>query len=235
MKRLAVLLSVLAVLVCAPLANATVTINYQIGAGLVLLCDSGVNSASCNITGPGSLTLNLVGSSANSPGTVTEAHQFNSTNHIGYAGATPVTLKIWFTADGFVMPSGAGVLYTSELSGTSVAGNTGTQTLGATSCIDTSDGVAPPLGCAGGTLTHANQTYFHAHSDDETLMTTVGPLGTPYALQQLITLSLNKTANLNFSSSQSLTAVPEPGSIVLLGSLVAGLATFIRRKAASRA
>lgn len=227
-------MSVLAVLVCAPLANATLTINYQIGAGLVTTCAVGPDAGTiCSVSEPG-LTMTFIGSTSNAPGTPSVAQQFNSTNLISYSGSVPETVKIWFTAQGFMMPTGPGLLYTSELAGTSTLGNTGEQTLSGQSCIDPTNGVAPPMGCAGGQLNHADQMFLGAASNDETITTVVGSLGTPYALQQQITLSLNRQAELGFHSSESLTAVPEPGSIVLLGTLVAGLATFIRRRAASR-
>jgi hypothetical protein len=226
MRKLAGLLSGLALVACAPLANAALTINYEIGAGPVITCGSGGDDGpvTCNFAG-GGVNAAVVSSSSNSPGSLGVAEQFGSTLEVTSTKA--VTVEVWFTSQDFTTPI-AGT-YEASLSTTATAANS-TASAALTSCIDTSNGTAPALGCAGGSLTNPTQTDSGAGSTSGTVFGGAGSLSTPYSLEQELTLTLAPGSDYNVITSQSI-VVPEPTSIVLLGTAFLGITALLRKKA----
>jgi hypothetical protein len=221
----------LAFAACVQLANASLVINYSINGGSTMSCGSGTDDGpvTCSITGSG-VSVSVVTATSNSPGTSGGAEQFADT--VEATSTVNASVRIWVTAQDFTMPTTPpGLTYESSLSGTSVLGNS-SSTAGLKSCIDTTNGPAPPLGCGGGTLTNTPETFTGAMSLSNTVFGTVTSLSGTYALEQLITLSLTPSSDFNIDSSQSLSAVPEPASIVLLGTLLVGIATIFRKKLA---
>jgi hypothetical protein len=211
------------------MANAALTINYEIGAGPVLNCGSGPDDGPviCTFTG-GGVTVAVVTSTSNSPGTPSVAEQFGDTVEVTSTGTQ--TVKIWLTAQDFTSPKGS--LYESSLSTTATAANS-QSTAALTGCIDTTNGTAPALGCAGGSLTNAPETLMGSGALSNTVSAGVGPLATPYSLQEQVTLTLRSGSDFNVITSQSI-AVPEPGSMMLLGTVLIGITTLLRKRAARR-
>ena len=59
---------------------------------------------------------------------------------------------------------------------------------------------------------------------------TIGVLPTPYAIDEVITLTLGARSSMNFSASTTLTATPEPMSVALLGGVLVLTGGLMRRK-----
>jgi hypothetical protein len=244
MKHLTLFLALLAVVAFVPSANATMSIYYEIGAGPILLCATGPDSGPPNLGGVGStdptgcvfsgsgVSVALVTSSSNSPGTPGLADQFGTTVEVQSSATT--TVKIWLTAQDFSMPVIKPTEYQNGLTLNGILSNTGeTGTLH--TCVDNTNGTAGPasfLGCSGGSL---SQTLSNsgAATTSGTIFGAANQVAT-YSLEQLLTLSLKAGNDFNVSTSQSL-SVPEPAGIVLLGTALLGIATLVRRKKATRA
>ena len=231
MRKLAVLLGVLALVACAPMANATLTINYQIiGVNASpVVCGTGSDDGPvvCSFSG-GGVNASIVSSTSNSPGVAGEAEQLGSTLEL--TSTATRTVDVWFTSQDFTQPLNG--TYESSLSTTAPSANT-VSTAALTGCIDTTNGTAPALGCAGGTLSNPSQTDTGSGSTSGTVTTGVGPLHTPYSLEQMLTLTLHSGSDFNVITSQSI-AVPEPGSMMLLGTLLIGITTLFRKRVARR-
>jgi hypothetical protein len=231
MRKLAYVLPALVMLLATiPKANAAMDIWYQIGAGPVTMCGTGADAGpvNCGFSGGGVSVID-VASNSNSPGTAGLADEFGATLEISSSATT--TLKIWIASQNFTLPTHG--TYETGLSGTGILTNTSaTATL--QSCIDTANGTAHgALACGGGSLTTSGITLAGATTQASTVpMTGVGPLVTPYSLEQQITIGLTPGSDIDLSTSQSI-VVPEPASILLFGSLLL-LGATIRRRRASR-
>ena len=226
MKNLVCLMGVAALLALVPAANASLVINYEFGAGPVLTCANGADDGPviCSFSG-GGVNASIVSASSNSPGSLYNSEQFGS--NLNVTSSANATVKIWFSAQDFALPVFGE--YEGSLSTTSTSANT-TSTAMLTNCIDTTNGIAPSLGCAGGQIVNTTETLMGAGSKADTQFLNVpGPLTTPYSLEQQITLSLTPGSDFNVITSQSLTAVPEPAEGVLLATVLGALA-LLRKK-----
>lgn len=225
MKNLVCFLALLAFVALAPSANATLTINYQIDGGAVTLCNTGPDAGpvSCSFSGSG-INVAVVTSTSNSPGTPNEAEQFGDTVNVTSTGDH--TVNIWLTSQNFTMPTLHPTAYENSLALTGTFANT-SESAQLQTCVDNTNGTAPALGCSGGSLTQS-LTLAGSGVNDNSILGTANQIS-KYSLQQELTLTLHAGSDFNVISSQSLT-VPEPAGIVLLGTVLVGLTTLVRRK-----
>jgi len=80
-------------------------------------------------------------------------------------------------------------------------------------------------------ITNTVLNYSGASSANNTTTSSILSLAATYALQQKLVFSLSGLSDLNFSSSNILTAtLPEPASVTLLGGILLLTAGAIRRK-----
>jgi hypothetical protein len=234
MKKLAGLFGALLVASCA--AQAAIQISYSVNGSAPAVC--GFNAVSsgpaiCGAVAASPVTISVSSATSNSPGTPDLAQVFESTLFISNTSAA--TLELWIAAQDFTAPvTPPEIQFSSSLSTTTT---TGTGTADLTSCVDTANGLTPPTTafCAAGyTLTNAQQTYTPppppGGSTSGTVSTTLFSLAAPYSLAQHITLALGAGSNINVITSASLTPVPEPMSIALLGGVVLLTSGAIRRK-----
>jgi hypothetical protein len=242
MKRHIVFFGVLGAMAIAPLAHADYEIAYQIGGGAITTCldnsnnDNTTGTTACSGSGSGILLTNLTGSS-NSPGTPGLADEFSSSGSVTNSGSSPVTVTIWYLAQGFTMPgTGGGVTgikYGSGLGGTGV-NVTGTDTNGLESCVDAGAGGMGGSFCGSpfASLTNVTQTYPNGldTSVNNSVQTQFSPLTGTYALEQKITLTLAGGDSVNYSDSQALTPVPEPMGVALLGGVLLLTSRSIQRR-----
>ncbi len=236
MRKFLGLMPVLALIAYAPGASAALDIYYSINGLPAVLCGSDPISAgpvSCSIA---SATVNalVVTGTSNSPGLINGADQLADTVEV--TSTANATLQIWVTAQDFTEPTAPPSLtYESSLSTTSTLQPGLLSTVGLQSCVNTANAIASstPLSCAA-SLTNPTESLLGNTSASNTVGSIVGSLTTPYSLQQLITFSLVNGSNVNAVTSQSLTPVPEPASVILLGSLALGIATALRKRGAVR-
>jgi PEP-CTERM motif len=241
MNKLTGLMATFLLALCAPLAHADFLIAYQIGSGPIFTCLD--NADNTNLTGTTScssptvdgVTIANAGGTSNSPGTPDSSYQFGSTTTIIANGsvAPDTEVTLWFAAQDFNTPvTPPDIDYSSEV-GLSANGGSAAATL--VSCVDTTDaGVGAdfcPSAAAGGTLTNTIPTFTgSANNTVYGLITGLPSSGGNYSLAQELTVTLGANTNVGFSSNQYLTPVPEPASLILLGSGLLGACFVLRRK-----
>jgi hypothetical protein len=239
MKAMSVLLG--AVLLCVPLAHGAIQISYDpdgaggaaavIAAGCFTANPNPVSAGPvlCTINTIPGVSIEVVSAQSNSPGTPAGAVQSGSTLFITTTSAA--TFDVYFSAQDFTAPTTPpSITYASSLSTTATSG---TGTISLTSCIDLANGLTPPTNpfCStpAATLTSINN-YSGQSSDADTDITTLASLTAPYALSQKISFSLGANSGMNVITSQILTPVPEPASVMFLGTALVGVGTFLRKK-----
>jgi hypothetical protein len=237
MTRFTSVIGAFLIAVCAPLAHADFVIDYSVNGGAAVQCADVVsaspnNNATCPIISADSGLLSVFGvAGLGSQGTPTQ--QLDGTISYSYTGSTPLTLTVWYFDTDFSAPvAPPDIDYSSQL-GYSTTTRTPLSTIGLESCVETGNSTATSPFCAAGpSLTNATLTLGSNGSDGATTVLT--SLAAPYALSQQVTLSLTGASSGNFSVSQNLTPVPEPASLILLGSGLLGLGVVVRRKMQSK-
>ena len=215
----------------ALLAQGAMQLSYSINGGATITCAvDPISSGPAACVGPivdQGVTINVFASGTNSPGTPNIANQL--TTSLSLRSTTSAIVEFWASSQDFTQPTAPPTLdYFSNLSTTSVLGS-GTADL--TSCLDTGNNLAPPFCTAGFSLTNVQQNWIAPTATSGTVSTTVANLSGPYSLSQHITIALNADSQMNVIASQVLTSpIPEPMSIVLLGTALIGLAVSFRRK-----
>jgi hypothetical protein len=252
MKVTGLTLPLLAALCCAPLAHADFAISYEysLGGGPLtgpMECTDTVSGptggASCGVVTPPSTTptLSLDGglvtvsgldvNGLQAPGLVSQEQ--GSSVSVTNLSSQALKLYVWVSDSGFSTPvTPPSIQYTSSLDWTSTIGS---GSVGLESCIDQSNDLVPPDStfCENPTATITNPPQSFSGNQSgapNTISTTVNLLSAPFSLSQLITVSVSGDSISNFVTTQSLTSVPEPMSITLLGAVIFLSGVAIRRK-----
>jgi len=232
MHKLTCLLAVLFLVAMAPMAHAGLEINYSIDGGGTVTCGpiAGANpSVLCpNVVGP-PLTITLLGASSNSPGTSVPSQEASATVDISNVNGATHSIVINVISTGFTTPvTPPAIELLSHIGGTVVTGSAA-NLLGMISCIDTTN--SQTAGCPATfnapTITPSMTSVGSFQGDSNSL---IASLGSPYAIDEKISLTLGAHSNINFSASTSLIQTPEPMSIVFLGSVVLLCSGLARRK-----
>ena len=241
MRKLTSFLCVIAVVGCAPLAQATMQLSFQINGGFPTVCATSpaeMGLLTClPITGRG-VTITNFSAQSDAPRWPTESHEVYSTLDITNTSSSTQLVTLWVSAENFTFPTAppGTITFDSEVALTST---TATGSVGFTSCLDTSSGLASRTGTfcsAGPSLTNVPQSYSGASSEQNTVSTVITSPSSLFSLSEEITLTLSKAATLNVIMSQILTPVviPEPTSIALLGGamlfITAGPAWFAGKR-----
>jgi len=259
MKVKGLTLPLLAALCCAPLAHADLVLSYDIYQGGTTggtLLGSGtcldIVQANPNASGScGTVTLNVDGGTVmldNYSGTAIQiagdTEQDGASSKAINTSKEEVTVLLTIAANNFSAPvTPPNILDTSSLDWTSTVG-TGSTAM--ESCVDQSNLVTGFCNTPALTITNPAQFFLGPNSGTvNTVKGTITSLSSGYTLSQEVTVVLGAgsgTGNTpggsaNIDTGQvlaSVTSVPEPMSIALLGTVILLSSIAIRRKLASK-
>ena len=180
----------------------------------------------------GGLQLNMAAAQSNSPGTPTLALLLSSALSImntNTSGTATAHLLIGDT--GFRAPTG-GVSLLSHIGG-SVAVGGSANALSFFSSIDQGNGQNVSPGTSNTAAVTPNISP--AGSYDATNSAAIPSVSAPYSMTENLTITLSAGSIVNYSSSTTLSPVPEPVSLLLVGTSLIGLGVSLRRKRAANA
>jgi len=238
MNKIVGFLGVLAMVAAAPMARADFQISVNGTTCITVVSGSPNGSATCGIVTPvAGVTITNLSVTGNQLASVSQ--QLGSTLSIQNTTSSAATLDIYLADSGFTSPTIPPAITIQDVSGATINGTTGTNSFTLTSCVDQSNGLVPPSGTfcttpapgmAGpnATLTAAGAITLSNNSNG-----TITALGAPFSLTQHLVIVAAANSFFNVTSSQVLTpvtAVPEPASIMFLGTTVLGLCGLLRKK-----
>jgi len=227
MKTLLGSMTILLAAAFAPLAQADIEITYSVDGGAAVTCGPAANGPiSCSGLPSTPLNISTLSGFTNAPGTPSLSELTSATVAITNSTSATHTVVINVMSDTYTAPTAPATLL-SHIGGT-VAVGSANDALSFKSCV----GGNNLTGCSGATFSSGTGapsiTGTGSFQSDQT--GTVASLSSPYSIDEMITLTLGAGASVNFSASSTLTSVPEPASVFLLGGVLLGLAKVIRRK-----
>jgi hypothetical protein len=237
MKKLIVPLAVLVLTGIAPLAQASIQITWSIdgGVGGSGTCTSVAATfpndweVTCGSFSSGGLNVSALNANSNSSGTASLANEASATGNLTNTTGAAITFHMDVVSQDFTLPTTPPVLnFFSHIGGTVTTG-TAANLLSYRSCVDQANLLAP--GCPAtyqSPFSTPSVTAAGSFNDDEKSF--ISPLHSPYAIDEQLDITIGAHGVLNFSASTSLTPVPEPMSIALLGGVVLLTSRLIRRK-----
>ena len=230
MKKFLGLFGLIAIAALAPSAHANFAISINgttcaSGAGSPTAVGGEVGACgSVSVTG-GVVTLE------STQGTQTTSNSEQLTSNLSITTTAATTITIDAAVNDFSSPTTPPNVtdsFTFTLNQT-----TGNTTGVFTACVDQGNGLTAPTGTCGAaqslTVTGSQS------SSSPTGVLTLSSLSALFGLNQQVVLTLAAGTSLNVTETQTLTQVPEPGSIVLLGGVLVGLSTLLRKKLARQA
>jgi len=246
MKKLAGHIGALAMLVVlAPLAHANYVLSYSTdGGATVHLCPGepagGFASdtlatcfASPTVVAAG-VTITTFQGTSNSPGGPAISMQTGSVTTIDASVAG--TLILYLAAQNFSFPTAPPGFVTDDTSLT-VIPTQDTGTVALTNCVDQSNGTAPPVGpfCSSPAISVTNATisFSGVTQQSNAGFGSTATLSSMFSLSEMITIAFS-AGTLEVQTRQVLSSVPEPASIVFLGTTTLVLISFFRKRLASR-
>ncbi len=219
MTWMAAMLSALGLTLIAQRAKADLVVTYSINNGvtwvpLLDIADGGSGNKSMTI---GGITFNTLAFSDNAPGG-NSSKVVNGT--IDATNSTGTDQTVWLSVVGadFTSPvTPPPVVLRNHIGGSVLTGGTD-NAISQQSCLDSG---TPTTACQ--TSTFSTSTVapsitamgsFHGDSN-----TTISSLSTPpsYSIEELLKVTLSANGDINWGGSTTLTPVPEPGSLLLLG------------------
>jgi hypothetical protein len=167
----------------------------------------------------GTFDINSLSASSNSPGTATETQLLGANLSLKNLSGSTATLFITIGDTGFTQPvNPPNVDFLSHIGGTVVAGNAA-NLLNFGSYINTTNGQNATSGPS--TFPQSPSITATGSFNNDSSGTIVSGLTAPYSITERFAITLGAGAQINFSSSTTLSAVPEPSSLALaaLGAL----------------
>ena len=239
MKRFIAPLAVMLLAGIAPLAQATITITYTVDALAPVPCFNAGQSVTCADATVGNIKISNLGGSSNWTGDPSQSWTSSSTASLQNTdSATSHTIHIDVVVQGFTVPTAPPTLeFDSSVAmpafGFSGTGNVlhfqscvdqsnGTLAGGTSDCLGSVPGVSPYVATQ---LTLSGPGSVKAPTEHILLL---GPAS--YAIDEAFDITVGVGGKINFSAGDTLTPVPEPMSIALLGGVVLLTSRLIRRK-----
>ena len=237
MRALVTSMTITILAALASVAQAeNIEIGYRPGAGSPVMCTAALpGPVTCpNVAGP-PFTITELQANSNSPGTTGLSELTSDTLDLKNVSGSTQTLQIAISANDFTEPTGTPIEFLSSIGGTVVTGGPGSGlTFG--SCLDPGNSLntqfvfqcnsKPGVILSGVSTPFIGNPGAFADSKTSTLLS----LTKPFSINQNLLVTLPPGGEINFSASTKLTVIPEPSSMLLLGSGVLGLAQVLRRK-----
>jgi hypothetical protein len=230
MKKLAGLLgAVLLLVVCSPLAQGAMQISVTgfptcVGPDdTFVICNAG---GSFNANG---ITITTLSATSNSPGTSSLSFVTSATVNMSNTDTIAHTITIDVSAPNFMSPTAPPpVALFSHIGGTVFVGSS-SNAISFSSCVNGTPGCPGSATAGPGTPDITTATLGGgSFSDDK--FAAIASLTAPYSLAETITITLGAGARVNFSASTTLVPVPEPASVMFLGTTLLGVTTLLRKK-----
>ena len=212
-------------------ANLMVEVSFN-GGPFVPICTNPSGTVCFGTVSGGGLQLTMTAAQSNSPGTPTLALLLSTALSVMNTNASgTATAHLLIGDTGYVSPTGVGTLL-SHIGG-SVAVGDPLNTMSFFSSVDQGNGqnVSP------GTFNTAAVTpnISATGSYDATNSAAIPLVSAPYSMTENLTITLSAGSIMNYSSSTTLSPVPEPVSLLLVGTSLIGLGVSLRSKRAANA
>ncbi len=208
--------------------NVDVSINGGAFSALTPITTSG-NQITFTGTTLGGLDFTSLTFSSNSPGTPTKADAVSSDLEVTYSGA-PAKVVFAFTSTNFTAPVAPPTVSLGSNVGGSVFGSSAGNALSFTSCIYANNSVEDT--CSGATYVTStvspNTTIDGNFSAGSTAPIT--SLVGPYSIVEILSVSLGASGDINFAGSSTVTPVPEPLTLSVIGTALVGVGVARSRR-----
>jgi hypothetical protein len=241
MNKLAGFLGVLAMVAVAPSARADFQILVNGVACTPNLSQTNpIGSLTCpSVAGlPAGVTITDLAVTGNQvPGVFSQ--ELGTTLLVTNSTGSAVTLTIDIADSFFSMPTTPPVI--TDHSGATLNVTTGTDSISLTSCVNQANSLNPtaappfcPSPAPGMAAANPTLTQTGAGTASNETAGTISSLTAPFSLMQHIVLSAGAGADFNVTTSQVLSSVPEPTSVLLLGGVLLGVTGLLRKRVAGR-